>query len=258
MVSKFAWAVCISRCTKLAIAVFDIVFRGNTCPVRDIEHVAGPTIATFFLLTHVIGYKTAISMPKTLRGHANDQIMNEHFGLQNMADYGQGGRIVCTFSTLFATGPEPWIADRPWQLVKAGVIWILGFTAILLLQSADRYSRQSKYKCAMMEQCSQDGEFNNCPASLRTLCNDRTVTDRSCRLRILISSARRPQRLSGSATRERLLQRRSRFKRCFETKCSFVVTWKLCPRGTATLRTCDLERFPVYWLHMSRYLVFRS
>ncbi|KAJ5965860.1 hypothetical protein N7481_012574 [Penicillium waksmanii] len=102
-----AWALVQSQYQSSEEAVFGIVSSGRRAPIRGIENMTGPTIATLPLRVTLDGNKTVTELLEDLQQWSVDITAVEQLGLHQIAKLNPEAAECCRFQTLLmVTGRE--------------------------------------------------------------------------------------------------------------------------------------------------------
>jgi amino acid adenylation domain-containing protein len=105
-VLRAAWALVVGRYSESDDVIFGTTVSGRNAPVRDIEEILGPTIATLPVRVHLDYHQTVLQFLQTLQAQSSATIPYEHTGMQNIAKLGQRIRDACDFKNLFVIQPD--------------------------------------------------------------------------------------------------------------------------------------------------------
>lgn len=103
---RAALAVVISQYTGSADIVFGAVVSGRNAPVKGIDEIVGPTIATVPVRVKVDKDGTVAEYLQQVQQQATDMIAYEQTGLQRIAKVSDGGRDASAFQTLLVVQPQ--------------------------------------------------------------------------------------------------------------------------------------------------------
>ncbi|PLN84427.1 hypothetical protein BDW42DRAFT_40009 [Aspergillus taichungensis] len=103
---RAAWALLVSRVTHSDDVVFGITASGRSVPIRDIDRVVGPTIATFPLYVKIPRSQKPLNYLAAIQQQTTEVIPFEHFGLHQIAKTSPGAKQACTFQTLLIIQPQ--------------------------------------------------------------------------------------------------------------------------------------------------------
>ncbi|PYH49275.1 acetyl-CoA synthetase-like protein [Aspergillus saccharolyticus JOP 1030-1] len=98
--TRAAWALVLSQYSGLENVVFGVTTSGRSLPIRDIDLVRGPTIATVPVHVAVAGGATLKDFLSKVQEQAVAMIPFEHFGLQNIRDLSPSARLACDIRSL--------------------------------------------------------------------------------------------------------------------------------------------------------------
>ncbi|OJJ32292.1 hypothetical protein ASPWEDRAFT_175579 [Aspergillus wentii DTO 134E9] len=101
---KLAWALVQSQYQSSDEVFFGMVSPGRTAPIRGIETMAGPTIATIPLYVVLDENKTVSESLAELQERTLEMIPFEHVGLSQIAAQGPAAARACSFQTLLIEG----------------------------------------------------------------------------------------------------------------------------------------------------------
>ncbi|KAJ5997606.1 hypothetical protein N7522_009266, partial [Penicillium canescens] len=104
--SRLAWALVQSQYQSGDTVVFGVVSSGRSAPVRGIEMMAGPTIATIPLSVSVDNNVTVSQALIDLQEQMLQLIPYEQVGLSQIASVGPGAMQACSFQTLLIEGRD--------------------------------------------------------------------------------------------------------------------------------------------------------
>lgn len=102
--NRLAWALVQSQYQSSDNVIFGIVSSGRSAPVRGIETMAGPTIATIPLSVSVDGNATVSQALVDLQEQILQLTPYEQVGLSQIAAVGPGAIRACSFQTLLIEG----------------------------------------------------------------------------------------------------------------------------------------------------------
>ncbi|CRG87886.1 Nonribosomal peptide synthetase 8 [Talaromyces islandicus] len=97
---RAAWAVVMARHTSSEAVVFGETRLGRNVPVKDMEKIPGPTIASAPILLRVDREQTVKSLLDTVREDGIQMQEFEHLGLQNISRVSEDAHAACNFQTL--------------------------------------------------------------------------------------------------------------------------------------------------------------
>ncbi|OKL58745.1 hypothetical protein UA08_06299 [Talaromyces atroroseus] len=97
---RAAWAILMARHTGGESVVFGETRLGRNVPVKDVEKMPGPTIASAPIFLHVDREQTIKKLLDTLREDGIQMQEFEHLGLQNISRISEDARAACNFQTL--------------------------------------------------------------------------------------------------------------------------------------------------------------
>ncbi|KXT09537.1 hypothetical protein AC579_9092 [Pseudocercospora musae] len=104
---KVALAIVISRYTGENDVVFGYTVSGRAAPLRGIERVAGPTIATVPVRVKLPAkHDSIVALLKTVQDEAVLTMSHEQTGLHNIAAMSPEANLACQFRTLLVILPE--------------------------------------------------------------------------------------------------------------------------------------------------------
>jgi amino acid adenylation domain-containing protein len=103
---RLAWALVQSQYQSSDTVVFGVVSSGRSAPVRGIEIMAGPTIATIPLSVSVDTNVTVSQALIDLQEQMLQLIPYEQVGLSQIASVGPGAIQACSFQTLLIEGRD--------------------------------------------------------------------------------------------------------------------------------------------------------
>ncbi|PWY82054.1 acetyl-CoA synthetase-like protein [Aspergillus heteromorphus CBS 117.55] len=98
--ARAAWALVLSQYTGLESVVFGVTTSGRSLPMRDIDLVRGPTIATVPVRVAVPREAILEDFLSRTQKQAVSMIPFEHFGLQNIRELSPGARLACDIRSL--------------------------------------------------------------------------------------------------------------------------------------------------------------
>ncbi|QKX62712.1 uncharacterized protein TRUGW13939_09873 [Talaromyces rugulosus] len=97
---RAAWAIVMARHTSSEAVVFGETRLGRNVPVKDMEKIPGPTIASAPILLNVDREQAIKSLLDTVREDGIQMQEFEHLGLQNISRVSDDARAACNFQTL--------------------------------------------------------------------------------------------------------------------------------------------------------------
>ncbi|PKY04276.1 acetyl-CoA synthetase-like protein [Aspergillus campestris IBT 28561] len=106
MLVRAAWSLLVSRVTNSDDVVFGITASGRSVPVRGIDKVVGPTIATFPLYVKIPRSQKVSHYLAVMQQQATEMIPFEQFGLHRIAKTCLGAKQACAFQTLLVIQPQ--------------------------------------------------------------------------------------------------------------------------------------------------------
>jgi amino acid adenylation domain-containing protein len=98
--ARAAWALVLSQYSGLESVVFGVTTSGRSLPIRDIDLVRGPTIATVPVRVVVAREATLEDFLSKVQEQAVAMIPFEHFGLQNIRELSSSARMACDIRSL--------------------------------------------------------------------------------------------------------------------------------------------------------------
>ncbi|CAI7621590.1 unnamed protein product [Penicillium discolor] len=98
--TRAAWALVLSQYSGLENVVFGVTTSGRSLPIRDIDLVRGPTIATVPVHVVVAGGATLKDFLSKVQEQAVAMIPFEQFGLQNIRELSPSARLACDLRSL--------------------------------------------------------------------------------------------------------------------------------------------------------------
>lgn len=104
-VLRAAWALAVYRYTKQADIVFGATVSGRNAPVRDIESIIGPTIATVPVRIRIDEAKSISDYLNSVQAQAISMIPFEQTGLQHITKISPDAQLACDFRTLVVVQP---------------------------------------------------------------------------------------------------------------------------------------------------------
>lgn len=103
---RAALAVVISQYTGSTDVLFGAVVSGRNAPVKGVDEIVGPTIATVPVRVQVDREQAILEYLQTVQQQATEMIAYEQTGLQRIAKVSEGGRDACAFQTLLVVQPQ--------------------------------------------------------------------------------------------------------------------------------------------------------
>ncbi|KAH8691335.1 putative nonribosomal peptide synthase [Talaromyces proteolyticus] len=97
---RAAWAILMARHTGGEYVVFGETRLGRNVPVKGVERMPGPTIASAPILVQVDRENTIESLLQRVRNEGIQMQEFEHLGLQNISRVSEDARAACNFQTL--------------------------------------------------------------------------------------------------------------------------------------------------------------
>lgn len=97
---RAAWALVLSQYSGLEDVVFGVTTSGRTLPIKDIDLVRGPTIATVPVRTSVKRGTALADFLSQVQKQAVAMIPFEQFGLQNIRELSPSARLACDIRSL--------------------------------------------------------------------------------------------------------------------------------------------------------------
>lgn len=97
---RAAWAIVMARHTSSEAVVFGETRLGRNIPVKDMDKIPGPTIASAPILLRVDREQAIKSLLDTVREDGLQMQEFEHLGLQNISRVSEDARAACNFQTL--------------------------------------------------------------------------------------------------------------------------------------------------------------
>ncbi|KAM0454492.1 hypothetical protein ACHAPV_008363 [Trichoderma viride] len=104
-VIRTAWSLLQSTHTTVDDVVFGVTVAGRQAPLKGIERVAGPTIATVPVRIVLDRGLQVEEQLQKIQTHAAESMMYEHFGLQEIRKLGQEAELGCSFQVLLVIQP---------------------------------------------------------------------------------------------------------------------------------------------------------
>ncbi|KAJ3526011.1 hypothetical protein NM208_g11390 [Fusarium decemcellulare] len=102
---RAAWAALLSNATSSPDVVFGAVVSGRQAPIRDIERMAGPTIATVPVRALLDSNVELRSLLSEIQDNATRMTQFEQTGLQNIQRVSPEAQEACRFQTLLVVQP---------------------------------------------------------------------------------------------------------------------------------------------------------
>jgi non-ribosomal peptide synthetase component F/aryl carrier-like protein len=99
---RLAWAIVQSVYAGSNDVLFGTVVNGRGVPVRGIEHITGPTIATIPVRLQLRPEETIAKALENTQTRAISMMPYEQLGLQNISKLGTDAAAACQFQSLFA------------------------------------------------------------------------------------------------------------------------------------------------------------
>jgi amino acid adenylation domain-containing protein len=103
---KAAWSVLLSRYTESSEVVFGVTSTGRMGPLRDIEQLAAPTIATTPFLVSLTQVMSVSDLLQQVQRQTATSMEFEHFGLNAIKNLSKSAEMACSFQTLLIIQPE--------------------------------------------------------------------------------------------------------------------------------------------------------
>nr|POF01389.1 nonribosomal peptide synthetase vlms [Quercus suber] len=102
---RASWAIVVSRFTREEEAIYGTTVTGRNAPVRGIEDMLGPTIATVPVRVAVQEAQLVCDFVANVQQQATEMIPYEQTGLQRIAQLSSDARYACDFQTLLVVQP---------------------------------------------------------------------------------------------------------------------------------------------------------
>lgn len=103
---RAAWALVLSEYSNSDDVVFGAIVTGRNIPVKGIETIVGPTMATVPVVVSVRRNMTVSEYLDSISSQAAAMMPHEHFGLQNIEKLGSSPRRACKFQNLLVVQPK--------------------------------------------------------------------------------------------------------------------------------------------------------
>ncbi|MCJ1350610.1 MAG: hypothetical protein MMC33_000591 [Icmadophila ericetorum] len=97
---RSAWAILMARHSSGESVLFGEIRLGRSVPVKGVEMMRGPTIASVPVLVHIDREQTVKSLLDSVRETSIQMQEFDHLGLQNIARISEDARAACNFQTL--------------------------------------------------------------------------------------------------------------------------------------------------------------
>ncbi|KAJ6089555.1 hypothetical protein N7467_004771 [Penicillium canescens] len=110
---RLAWAVLVSQYTDSPDVIFGVTVAGRGAPVRSIETMTGPTIATVPLRVRLDWERTGEHHLTRMQVQAIQIIPHEQLGLQRITQLGPDEAASCQFQSLLVIQPEEEDGELP-------------------------------------------------------------------------------------------------------------------------------------------------
>lgn len=104
---RAAWALVVSAYTKTHDVTFGAVLSGRQAPVKDIENMTGPTIATVPMRINVDVDLQVDQYLRAVQEKTVKMISHEQSGLQHISKLSSDAKVACDFPNLLSVHPEP-------------------------------------------------------------------------------------------------------------------------------------------------------
>lgn len=113
---RAAWSILLAHWTGTDDVVFSAVVIGRQVPIRDVDLIAAPTIATVPIRVRVGEQGTIQNLLQTLQRQALEMIPFEQAGLQRIRSLNEETRRACSFQTMIVI--QPATGDRDFSLAE--------------------------------------------------------------------------------------------------------------------------------------------
>ncbi|KAJ5336205.1 acetyl-CoA synthetase-like protein [Penicillium brevicompactum] len=104
---RAAWAILTAHYTQCADVIFGSTVTGRQAPVRRVELVEGPTIATVLVRATIRERMNVIGLLEQMQEQSVDMIPYEQLGLQQIQRLSADAERACQFQTLLVVQPAP-------------------------------------------------------------------------------------------------------------------------------------------------------
>jgi non-ribosomal peptide synthetase component F len=105
-IMRAAWALLLSSFSSSDDVVFGTIVTGRNAPVRYIENLVGPTLATVPIVVHLDYGATVGKLLRNIQDQGTEMIPFEQTGIQHIRRLSADTELACNFQSLLVVQPK--------------------------------------------------------------------------------------------------------------------------------------------------------